>query len=170
MLAVLLVVALFGYAIVYRGILALSDRPVPGFLESLSPTYSGVAAGGGATAPPAPGAGGATPQLQTVLAALAIVPGWSLLGICATSGHVDNSEHYTCNAADVGGPLPVLQSVSAFLVFNGRAGTLPIHCVIGPGRVIRSRENGWKARPYTGPSDHKGHVHVSGWPSVGGGC
>ena len=118
---------------------------------------------------------GAKPQLQPGLAVALAVPGSSLIRICGP-GSVSGSEHPACNAADIGGSRAVLFAVQTALLAFGRAGG-PIHCVIGPSTVagwtkgaIRSRESGWVAREYTGPNSHQGHVHFSGWPSVGGGC
>jgi len=125
--------------------------------------------------PTAPPDNDGTSQLQPGLAVALAVPGAHIIQICGP-GSVAGSEHPYCNAADIGGTRPVLVAVFNALVIAGRAG-LPIHCVIGPSSnpawtlgQIRSRESGWKPRAYIGPNSHQGHVHFSGWPSVGGGC
>lgn len=125
--------------------------------------------------PTAPPSNDGTPQLQPGLAVALSVPGSRLGSICGP-GSVPESEHPHCNAADIGGPRPVLVAVFNALLIFARAGG-PIHCIIGPSNrpdwpkgQIRSRESGWKPRGYTGPNSHQTHVHFSGWPSVGGGC
>lgn len=125
--------------------------------------------------PTAPPDNDGTPQLQPGLAVALSVPGSRLIQICG-AGSVPNSEHPHCNAADIGGPRPILVAVFNALLILARAGG-PIHCIIGPSTnpawpkgQIRSRESGWKPSGYTGPNSHQTHVHFSGWPSVGGGC
>jgi hypothetical protein len=117
----------------------------------------------------------AKPQLKPGLAIALAIPGSSLIRICGP-GSVSGSQHPACNAADIGGARGVLFLVQTALLAAARLG-VPIHCVIGPSDVagwekgaIRTREGGWVAREYTGPNSHQGHVHFSGWPSIGGGC
>jgi hypothetical protein len=122
--------------------------------------------------PVAPPKNAGTVQLQPGLAT-AIAAGGRIMSICGP-GSVPESEHPHCNAADISGSRRTLMRVQAALVILGRT-TGTVHCVIGPDDrwskgAIRSRENGWKAEPYNGPNSHQGHVHFSGWPSVGGGC
>lgn len=188
MLAVLLPLALIAYAIIYTALAQIATGKSPGILESLSPSFTGTVlrgSGGSGGIPilsPSPGSAGgpnrdeATPQIRTILGALGAIPGWSLGAICGP-GSVDNSEHQNCNAADIMGARAVLFLVKNALVAAGRSRALPIHCVIGPSThpgwekgEIRSRESNWQPREYTGPNTHQNHVHVSGWPSIGGGC
>jgi hypothetical protein len=122
--------------------------------------------------PVAPPKNAGTVQLQPGLA-VAVGAGGRIMAICGP-GSVPESEHPHCNAADISGSRRTLMRVQAALVILGKT-TGTVHCVIGPDDrwskgAIRSRESGWKPRPYTGPNSHQGHVHFSGWPSVGGGC
>lgn len=126
--------------------------------------------------PPAGTPTEATPAVRAIVLALRVIPGWHVIGICGP-GSVAGSQHPSCNAVDIGGPRSVLFAVQTAAVNFARAGLLPIHCVIGPSEqpgwekgAIRSRESGWVASEYNGPNSHQGHVHISGWPSIGGGC
>lgn len=136
----------------------------------------------GLNPPPATGTPrGGTAAIRNIVLAARVVPGWTLGRICGsdTIPGPSTSEHLHCNAADLdvpgddyrGSPAGIVvgTSLATWLINAGRTGILPIHCVIWWGQIW-TRESKFKKAPYSGPNPHKGHVHVSAWPSVGGSC
>ncbi len=116
--------------------------------------------------------GSGTPQLKRIMSVIKAIPGLSWGGICANpaaGGHIPNSEHYHCNAVDVLGSETILDNAFADLLAAAKRDEIPIHCLIYE-RYIYSREYDWAKRPYSGPSNHDSHIHISGWPTVGGAC
>lgn len=179
-----LLLAFVGYVLVYAGIKGIHPWApiVEAFGGKAPPPPGGEPVGGGGPSPSTDvlhGGGqyetGGTAPLRIILGALNAIPGWTLGDVCATSGHVEGSEHYACNAADISGDAKTLDRVRRYLVGAGKTHLLPIHCVIGPNPncalgSIWSREAGFKPHCFTGESSHQSHVHVSAWPSVNGGC
>lgn len=135
--------------------------------------------GGGGSLPPAQTYNGSgTPQLKKIMSVVKAIPGITWGGICVTSGHTANSEHYYCNAVDLFGSKTLLDSTAPQLADAGKNNELPIHCVIY-NHYVYEHEYNFAKRNYTPPSDcnpansdcyHEHHIHVSGWPTVGGGC
>lgn len=122
-----------------------------------------------------------TVRIRAIVTAARVIPGWSQGRICGSDTLAGDpvSEHFYCNAADLDVPgddttgsragKVIGDALAGFLVNAGRTGVLPIHCVIWWGSHW-SRENRFRRAVYTGSNKHKGHVHVSAWPSVGGSC
>ena len=112
-----------------------------------------------------------TAPIRLIIIAARVIPGWRLGRICGADSleGPSVSEHFHCNAADLMCGLTVGATLSQFLINAGRARALPIHCVIW-NRNSYSRENNFRKTPYSGGSAHTDHVHVSGWPSIGGSC
>lgn len=153
-----------------RSLLAPGRYPKAPWAGGGVPT--GAAAGRYGIGPQGSGSGKQTGAIRVILAAARAVPGWRLGRVCGsdTLAGEATSEHVHCNAADLFVPSAFVgNALAAFLVAGARAGILPVHCVIW-ARTIWSRETGWQARPYSGASPHTDHVHVSGWPSIGGAC
>jgi hypothetical protein len=176
LLAFAIAALVVGYGLMYAAVKDVQlwsvfrGEPVPAAPSTSSSAPAGVGPNAAASGPAATSA---TAQLKLVLALIAPIPGWSLGAICG-AGSVSASEHPYCNAADILGPPLVLALVQTTLVAAGVAGG-PVHCVIGPDSAcdkgrIQSREDNFAAHCYTGPNSHQSHVHVSAWPSVGGGC
>lgn len=116
-----------------------------------------------------PYSGQGTPQLKRIMSVIKAIPGLRWGGICATSGHMSNSEHYQCNAVDVFGAEGLLDNTFTSLLAAAKKNQLPIHCLIYE-RFSYSREYNWAKHSYSGASTHDSHIHISGWPSVGGAC
>lgn len=131
----------------------------------------GVGDGGGIGELPSPQQynGGGTPQLKEIMSIVKVISGITWGGICVTSGHMANSEHYYCNAVDLFGSETLLDNTFAKLLNAAKNNELPIHCIIYE-RYSYSRESNWAQHPYSGASTHDSHIHISGWPSVGGAC
>ena len=175
-----------GGALLYAGFKNLDPRsiivsvfsgkpptPLPGgTMQTLGKTVAGGVpplTGGGT---PPTGSRGATSQLQSIIGAISKLPGVTYGGVCVTSGHIENSEHYHCNAVDIFASELILDALFVALLGAAKSHTLPIHCLIYE-RYIYSRESNFKKRVYqvpSGGSTHDDHIHASGWPSVGGGC
>ena len=120
MLAVLFVLGLLGYAVVYTGLAALGTGTAPGILESLTPGFSGADLRSGRTLPSSPAGAGVpsgtfadlTPQLRAALPIMrafvaARYPGrrFEITSTFRPGAIVANStsasEHAKGNAADV---------------------------------------------------------------------
>lgn len=140
----------------------------PGEAGSITPPGQGPLQG-----PPSPATTqGARPALGRIIAFAKALPGLSFGGICAdpdAGGHISGSEHFDCNAVDIFGTRTALAAGFVALRTAAVARVIPVHCIIWD-RNIYSRESGFERRPYSGPSAHTTHIHVSGWPSVGGEC
>ncbi len=134
-------------------------------------TTTGTSQQGG-NLPSQPYDGGGTPQLKKIMSVIKAIPGLTWGGVCANpaaGGHIPNSEHYHCNAVDVFGSETILDNAFADLLAAAKRDELPIHCLIYE-RHSYSRESNWAQHDYSGASTHDSHIHISGWPSVGGAC
>lgn len=117
------------------------------------------------------GTAGTTLQLRTILGFLAsrgmLRPGRTC-GADTLAGEA-TSEHFFCNAKDLSITSKADgDAIAGALVAYARGGG-PVNCIIW-NRTIWSRSRGFAPAPYGGTNPHTDHVHVSGWPSIGGAC
>lgn len=165
----------------FTGAILKLDRNAPVTANDLIPSENTTTTGGGNTPGGSNGGGnenlpnpqtyngGGTPQLKRIMSVIKAISGLTWGGICVTSGHMANSEHYRCNAVDVSGGEALLDNTFAKLLATAKRNELPIHCLIYE-RFSYSRESNWAKHAYSGASNHDSHIHISGWPSVGGNC